>query len=132
MKKIFVFAFAAIVLLASCAKEQVAPVAPENEGVTVLEVGLPSNPSTASALESKTYMGEADAQNHHKIYWSNGDAISVNKTSSEPLAGITEGSSSATFTFGSALSLPSRLQRRLKVSEKRRARLHGKRFHQAK
>lgn len=107
MKTRFIFLFAAMALLAGCAKEEKAPMANENkEGVTVLQVGLPSNPTVSSSIDSKTHMGEADTQGKHKVYWSNGDKIRVNGEESVALSGLADDASSATFTINSVLDVP--------------------------
>ena len=107
MKTRFIFLFAAMALLAGCAKEEKAPMANENkEGVTVLQVGLPSNPTVSSSIDSKTHMGEAATQGKHKVYWSNGDKIRVNGEESVALSGLADDASSATFTINSVLDVP--------------------------
>ena len=84
-------------LLAGCQKEINAPVSEENtDGKTVITVGLEGTKTSLGALE----------EGKHKVYWSDGDAIAINGVSSDELSGVTENSSSATFTFGSVLSTP--------------------------
>ena len=68
---------------------------------TVLQVGI--NSEEPQTLVSRTYLGEKDTQNHRKVYWSDGDAIAVNKIASEPLSGIADGTAKASFTFNSSL-----------------------------
>lgn len=104
MKARYVIMLAAMALLAGCAKEMNAPVAVE-KGKTVLQVGLPSNYSLPE-IDTKTFMGDKDAQNHRMVYWSNGDKISVNGVASQALAELPDSSASATFTFDQVLSKP--------------------------
>ena len=87
-------------LLASCAKELNDSSANyENDGIkTVLEVGLPS--------DVKTTLGEPDTQGHRKVYWSNGDQININGTTSAALSGVTDDAVNAMFTFEGSLTLP--------------------------
>ena len=104
MKARYIILLAAMALLAGCAKELNAPVAVE-QGKTVLQVGLPSD-SSIPVIDTKTFMGDKDAQNHRKVYWSNGDQISVNRVASHALAELPDSSTSAVFTFDQVLSKP--------------------------
>ena len=104
MKARYIIMLAAMALLASCAKELNAPVAVE-KGKTVLQVGLPSE-NSIPMVETKTFMGDKDEQNHRKVYWSNGDQINVNGVSSQALSELPDSSASATFTFDQVLSTP--------------------------
>ncbi len=97
MKTRYIYwALTAIVACAACEKE--AQQEPEQQPVrTVLQVGI---------ADTKTYLGDADAQHHRKVYWSNGDQIAVNGTPSEELAGLADNTASADFTFTDPLSTP--------------------------
>ncbi|MBO4427905.1 MAG: hypothetical protein J5771_05450 [Bacteroidales bacterium] len=107
MKARYFVLLAAMALLASCAKEEKAPLAIE-KGTTVLQVGIASE-TAQPALASKTYMGEKDSQNHRKVYWSNGDQISVNGVASAALAGLEPKAASVKFTFEGVLNTPYKL-----------------------
>ncbi|MBR6001286.1 MAG: hypothetical protein IK045_00295 [Bacteroidales bacterium] len=98
MKKRYIFALAAMALLAGCNKElqeidnpseEISPVK------TVLTVGI----------ESKTYLGDSESGSR-KVYWSNGDQIAVNGTASDELADLAENAQSAQFTFNGILNTP--------------------------
>ena len=96
MKTRYIFALAAMVLLASCTKEiQEAEPVFEPIQKTVLTVGI----------NSKTYLGESESGSR-KVYWSNGDQIAVNGTASEALANLPEDAESAQFTFNGVLNTP--------------------------
>ena len=97
MKTRYIYwALTAIVACAACEKE--AQQEPEQQPVrTVLQVGI---------ADTKTYLGDADAQHHRKVYWSNGDQIAVNGTPSEALAGLAANTASAEFTLTGAISTP--------------------------
>lgn len=94
----FIFALAAAVLAAGCAKEMNAPeIAPETSGVkTVLHVGLDA---------TRTYLGASEA-GARKVYWSNGDQIAVNGVTSDALAGLADNTASTEFTFTGTLNTP--------------------------
>jgi hypothetical protein len=98
MKKIILLSAAALLLagLAGCKQEE--PLATPADEITVLTVGLPQS-------DVKTVLG-APVDGKRKVYWTNGDCISVNGTSSSPLSGVGEQASSATFSFSGVLSLP--------------------------
>ncbi|MBO4476530.1 MAG: calcineurin-like phosphoesterase C-terminal domain-containing protein [Bacteroidales bacterium] len=71
---------------------------PEIIGQTVITVGLPQT-------DMKTAIG--DSQNgKRKVYWADGDCISLSGTASAPLSGIGASQSSATFTVEGEHSLP--------------------------
>ncbi len=92
------YLFAAALLIAGCAKENIAPEKAEAPagGVTVLQVGLP---------QTKTTLGDKDGSKR-KIYWSDGDCISVNGTASEALSNVPAQCTSALFSFNSTVSAP--------------------------
>jgi len=75
--------------------------AQEEETVTVLDLSL------AQPL-AKTTMGES-ADGKRKVYWSNGDCVSLNGTSSQPLADIPAQSVKAVFTFPGTPATPYKL-----------------------
>lgn len=97
MKTRYIYwALTAIVACAACEKE--AQQEPEQQPVrTVLQVGI---------ADTKTHLGDADAQRHRKVYWSNRDQIAVNGTASEELAGLADDKASADFIFTDNLSTP--------------------------
>lgn len=97
MKTRYIYwAIAAMVAFAACEKEAQQEV--EQQPVrTVLQVGI---------ADTKTYLGDADAQHHRKVYWSNGDQIAVNGTASDALDGLAANTASADFNFTGALSTP--------------------------
>lgn len=73
------------------------PEQPGDGEVTVISVAVPG--------QGKTYMGEL-VNNKRKIYWSNGDRISVNGTASNALSGIEPGTSSTTFVIPGVQTAP--------------------------
>ena len=97
MKTRYIYwALTAIVACAACEKE--AQQEPEQQTVrTVLQVGI---------ADTKTHLGDADAQQHRKVYWSNGDQIAVNGTASDALDGLADNTASALFNFTGDLSTP--------------------------
>jgi len=99
MKTRYFFLLAAMGLLASCSKELDEIEAPvSQDGVkTVISVGF---------ADTKTYMGDKDGENHHKLFWSKGDQIAVNGVTSEALGEMTEPQQSANFVFAGTLSTP--------------------------
>lgn len=97
MKTRYIYwALSAIVACAGCEKEAQQEL--EQQPVrTVLQVGI---------TDTKTYLSDADAMHHRKVYWSNGDQIAVNGTASEALTGLADDTATASFTFAGALSTP--------------------------
>ncbi|MBO4447188.1 MAG: hypothetical protein J5764_03585 [Bacteroidales bacterium] len=89
-------------LLAGCARdleENVESVGSQAEGVTCLTVNLPS--------EGKTYMdADKDANNDHKVYWSNGDQVAVNGVESVALTNVPDCAGSVVFSFNGILNTP--------------------------
>ena len=81
MRKCFFVVLAALLFLTCCNRET------PDEQVTVLRVGL---------AETRTSLGPS-ADGRRKVYWSEGDCISVNGVVSDPLSGVPEGSSQADF-----------------------------------
>ena len=67
------------------------------ETVTVLELSLPD--------ATKTTVSES-LNGKRKVYWSDGDAISLNGVESSPLKDIGEKQNSASFTVQGSFSLP--------------------------
>lgn len=90
-KNYIMFLFAAMALLAGCAKEEVK--APVGDGHSL----------TISLSQTKTHM-DGVAGTSHKIYWSNGDKINVNGNESDALSGLGETEGTATFHFATPLS----------------------------
>ena len=60
---------------------------------------------TISLEESRTQLGEK-ADGVYPLYWSEGDAISINGINSLPLAGVAEGATNATFSFTQIVERP--------------------------
>ena len=87
MMKIRFFTLSAlIVAAASCSTELV----PETEGeFTVISVNL---------AETKTTLGPS-AEGKRKVYWTDGDRMSLNGTASNPLSGVAPEAESADFVF---------------------------------
>ena len=88
------FLFAAMGLLAGCAKEM------ENETaeITSLKVAIAQDVTAV-----KSHMGESDGS-ARKLYWSNGDQIRVNGVQSAALAEIGENATEANFIFAAPLA----------------------------
>ena len=61
---------------------------------------------TVSLEESKTQLGDKDAEGKYPLYWSAGDAIAVNGVASQPLAESFDGQASASFTFNGEVVRP--------------------------
>lgn len=82
-------------LFASCAQE-----AEQNipEETTVITVSLPDD-------GVKTSLGPS-VEGRRKVYWTDGDVMSLNGTPSSPLSGVTASQTSATFTFPGAIGTP--------------------------
>lgn len=103
MKTRLLFLLAAMGLLASCSKEM--------EDVSVESVNEPSAVKTYVSVglstATKTYMdAEKDDQNHHKMYWSEGDRIVINGIVSDALGEFDEPTQYAEFAFEGELSTP--------------------------
>lgn len=90
-KNYIMFLFAAMALLAGCAKEEIK--APVGDGHSL----------TITLGQTKTHMGALDGTSH-KIYWSNKDKINVNGNESDELSGLGDTESTATFHFATPLS----------------------------
>ncbi len=88
---------AAAVLSVGCTKDFKEDNGPAAEVKTVVTAGI---------LETRTYMGPVGENNVRKVYWENGDKISINGTESGRLAGMAEGTASAEFTFSESLTYP--------------------------
>lgn len=89
---ISVLAFAA---MASCSKNQPAEL---SDAVKCLSVTIPSE-------ISKTSIGDP-VEGGYKVFWSEGDAISVNGVTSNTLTAAQAGKASASFTFNSEVTAP--------------------------
>ena len=61
---------------------------------------------TVSLEESRTQLGERDADGEYPLYWSEGDAIAINGVASTPLAASYNGQVAASFTFQGVLTAP--------------------------
>ena len=74
----------------------------EGQGVTELTLSI--------GEVTKTHLGDKvvneDGTSLYPLYWSEGDAISVNGVNSNPLTGVGEGAATATFTFASEVKTP--------------------------
>lgn len=70
---------------------------PEGPGRLVISVGLPE--------ATRTTVGPS-GNGKRKIFWADGDCVSLGGTASAPLSGIAEGSTSASFSFDGAHTLP--------------------------
>ncbi|MBO4670563.1 MAG: calcineurin-like phosphoesterase C-terminal domain-containing protein [Bacteroidales bacterium] len=66
-------------------------------GETVISVGLPA--------EVKTTIGES-ADGRRKVYWADGDQVSLNGTASAALSGVGAGQNTAAFSFSGVFSAP--------------------------
>ncbi len=99
-RNFIVFIAAGVAVMASfgsCTKEFDKVDVPENEIRTVVTAGLDA--------ATKTYMGAAE-EGKRKVYWENGDAISINGVSSAALAGVGADAATANFNFEGALETP--------------------------
>ena len=100
MKHFYMMASLAAGLLLSlataCNQEETAPAAAE-EGTT-LTVGLPST-------SSKTVLGPS-VGGKRKVYWTDGDCLAVNGVASDPLSGMAQDATSASFHFPGVLNPP--------------------------
>ena len=85
------------VLALSCAKTD----EPRMDGKTLLTISLPNQ-------LIRTTMGPSEGGERH-VYWSEGDCLSLNGTTSNPLSASEAGGSSAVFTFPGVLSTPYRV-----------------------
>lgn len=95
--RIYILSLAAMALLAGCTKEiQDNQPGLSPEAKTFLNVGIG---------DVKTYMGDSES-GFRKVYWSNGDMISVNGNASDELVNIEEGATSAKFSFSGTLTPP--------------------------
>ena len=98
MRRMLAFSLVATVLLASCEKEIVSSEDVKIPGTetSVLRIGIP---------DTKTSLGELDGSKR-KVYWSDGDKVSVNGIESEALSGIAEKSTEAEFALTAPASAP--------------------------
>ena len=96
MKTRAIYLLAAAALLAGCTREMITPEGAPEGVKTVLEIGLP---------DTKTTLGDKVGSNR-KVYWSDGDCISVNGVTSDPLSGVPAQSTSALFSFSGNLTAP--------------------------
>ena len=98
MRRMLALSLVATVLLASCEKEIVSSEDVKIPGTetSVLRIGIP---------DTKTSLGELDGSKR-KVYWSDGDKISVNGIESEALSGIAEKSTEAEFALTAPASAP--------------------------
>ncbi len=76
----------------------------EDLGVNAGQAG--ASEFTISLEESRTQLGDRDAEGKYPLYWSAGDKVAINGNVSEPLAENSNGAASAQFLFGKALLTP--------------------------
>ena len=89
MKKRFLFISAFLLLaLSGCMNETLQP-----ESSKELKVSV-----SLAAVQTKTYLGEVDG-NTRKVYWSEGDAVSMNGYASDALSAEQAGNATADFKF---------------------------------
>ena len=86
--------FLAALALFSCTVKQEF----EQEGVTILNVSLRDG-------SGRTVMGQSVGE-QRKVYWCDGDCLSLDGTASNPLSGVGESASSAVFTFPGVHTAP--------------------------
>ena len=99
MKTRYYLLLAAMGLLASCQKEmqEVIDSSEVLDGQKVLTVNIDQ--------ETKTHLGDV-AASKRKVYWSNGDQVSVNGSTSDALTGLGETVASADFHFDKGITPP--------------------------
>lgn len=73
---------------------------------SAIHVGKGATSLTVSLEESKTQLGERNADGKYPLYWSEGDQIAINGVASEPLSASYNGNAVATFQFGATLNAP--------------------------
>ena len=71
-----------------------------------IEVGNSATTITVSLEESRTQLGDKDAEGKYPLYWSAGDAIAINGVASQPLSENYEGKASAAFNFDGEVAHP--------------------------
>lgn len=84
----------AVLLPAGCRESAIEP---EGPGKVVISVCLPE--------ATKTTVGPSE-NGRRKVFWADGDCVSLGGTASAPLSGVAAGSTSATFTFDGQHTLP--------------------------
>lgn len=94
MKRLY-FAFIAILLVYGCTREEFT----EQAESTVLTVSLQDTRVT------RTAMGESSS-GKRKVYWTDGDAIALNGTASNPLSGLEPNAATAEFVFPGIINPP--------------------------
>lgn len=87
MKKLFFITLILTLGMVSCQREA----NPAGGEATVIYV---------SAQPTKTALGDASGSTR-PVYWTNGDCLSLNGTTSEPLSGLAADAATASFSFGS-------------------------------
>lgn len=102
MKTRYFYLMAALALMAGCAKEALDDQSAISGGKTILTVGL--------TPQNKTHMDLVTLEGSHKVYWSNGDQLSLNGVASDSLKNLKDNyQQEATFTFEGKLYTPYRL-----------------------
>ena len=103
LTKIFM-AVAVAMFAFSCVADSTEDLGPnievENDGAGVTELTISMEEVT------KTHLGDKTAEGLYPLYWSEGDAISVNGQASLALENVAEDSAAATFKFNNKLTSP--------------------------
>ena len=73
---------------------------------STIGVGEGCSTFTISLEESRTQLGERNADGKYPLYWSEGDQIAINGVASNALEESYDGNAAATFQFGSVLNAP--------------------------
>ena len=81
----------------SCTTDQTDDLGIKVEGSTTFTVSLE---------ESRTQLGERNADGKYPLYWSEGDQIAINGVASEPLSASYDGNKAASFQFNKTLDAP--------------------------
>ncbi len=76
----------------------------EDLGIQIVGGGKTTNEVTLSMEAARTHLGEK-VDDQYPLYWSEGDAISVNGVASDPLTGVGE-SKTAVFKFAEGVTTP--------------------------
>ena len=78
--------------------------ATEDLGIEVGKGGVTE--ITVSLEESRTQLGERNADGKYPLYWSAGDQIAINGAPSKALEANYDGNTAATFSFDAVLAAP--------------------------
>ncbi len=77
----------------------------EDLGIQIVGGGKTTNEVTLSMEAARTHLGEK-ADGVYPLYWSEGDAISVNGAASDPLTGVGTEAATAVFKFAEGVTTP--------------------------